>query len=53
MVVTFTYDNAGKRGLRDRRSSSSAARQIDPQWVLRDQPRSTPTNVDEWIGKGF
>ena len=52
IVVTFTYDNAGKEACqsaqkllsgRDHRQRSGSCRPT----------RSTPRNVDEWIGKGF
>ena len=51
IVVTFTYDNAGKE------ACESAAKllkgeTIEKQWVL---PTNTidGSNVDEWLGKGF
>jgi ribose transport system substrate-binding protein len=51
IVVTFTYDNAGKE------ACETAARllkgeKVDKQWVL---PTNTidAKNVDQWIGKGF
>jgi ribose transport system substrate-binding protein len=51
IVVTFTYDNAGKEGC-ESASKLLAGETIDPQWVL---PTNTidAANVDEWIGKGF
>ena len=51
IAVTFTYDNAGKE------ACESAAKLLKGEAI--DKPgssrptRSTPRNVDEWIGKGF
>ena len=51
IVVTFTYDNAGKEGCESAKKLL-AGETIDPQWVL---PTNTidSTNVADWIGKGF
>jgi ribose transport system substrate-binding protein len=51
IVVTFTYDNAGKEAC-ETASKLLKGETVDPQWVL---PTSTidAANVDEWIGKGF
>jgi ribose transport system substrate-binding protein len=51
IVVTFTYDNAGKEGCESARKLL-AGETIEPQWVL---PTNTidSTNVADWIGKGF
>jgi ribose transport system substrate-binding protein len=51
IVVTFTYDNAGKEAC-ESASKLLAGETIDKQWVL---PTNTidAANVDDWIGKGF
>ncbi len=51
IVVTFTYDNAGKEGCESAKKLL-AGETIDPQWVL---PTNTidAANVADWIGKGF
>ena len=51
IVVTFTYDNAGKEGCESARKLL-AGETIEPQWVL---PTNTidSSNVADWIGKGF
>jgi ribose transport system substrate-binding protein len=51
IVVTFTYDNAGKEGCESAKKLL-AGETIEPQWVL---PTNTidSTNVADWIGKGF
>ena len=51
IVVTFTYDNAGKEGCESAKKLL-AGETIDPQWVL---PTNTidSANVADWIGKGF
>jgi ribose transport system substrate-binding protein len=51
IVVTFTYDNAGKEAC-ESASKLLKGETVEPQWVL---PTSTidAANVDEWIGKGF
>ena len=51
IVVTFTYDNAGKEGCESAKKLL-AGETIDPQWVL---PTNTidASNAAEWIGKGF
>ncbi len=51
IVVTFTYDNAGKEGCESAKKLL-AGETIDPQWVL---PTNTidAANAAEWIGKGF
>jgi ribose transport system substrate-binding protein len=51
IVVTFTYDNAGKEAC-ESASKLLAGETIDPTWVL---PTNTidVSNVDDWIGKGF
>jgi ribose transport system substrate-binding protein len=51
MVVTFTYDNAGKE------ACESAAKllkgeTIDPTWVI-ETATVDASNVDDWIGEGF
>jgi ribose transport system substrate-binding protein len=51
IVVTFTYDNAGKEAC-ESASKLLAGETIDPEWVL---PTNTidAANAAEWIGKGF
>ena len=51
IVVTFTYDNAGKEAC-ETAAKLLKGETVDPQWVL---PTSTidGANVDEWLGKGF
>jgi ribose transport system substrate-binding protein len=51
IVVTFTYDNAGKEAC-ESAAKLLAGETIDPTWVL---PTNTidATNVADWIGKGF
>jgi ribose transport system substrate-binding protein len=51
IVVTFTYDNAGKEAC-ESASKLLAGETIDPEWVL---PTNTidASNVADWIGKGF
>jgi ribose transport system substrate-binding protein len=51
IVVTFTYDNAGKEAC-ETAKKLLAGQTVDKQWVL---PTSTidAANVDEWLGKGF
>jgi ribose transport system substrate-binding protein len=51
IVVTFTYDNAGKEAC-ETAKKLLAGETVEKQWVL---PTSTidGANVDEWLGKGF
>ena len=51
IVVTFTYDNAGKEAC-ETAKKLLAGETVEKQWVL---PTSTidAANVDEWLGKGF
>jgi ribose transport system substrate-binding protein len=51
IVVTFTYDNAGKEAC-ETAQKLLAGESVDPTWVL---PTHTidASNVDEWVGKGF
>jgi ribose transport system substrate-binding protein len=51
IVVTFTYDNAGKEAC-ETAAKLLAGETVDPRWVL---PTNTidASNVDQWIGKGF
>jgi ribose transport system substrate-binding protein len=51
IVVTFTYDNAGKEAC-ETASKLLKGETVDKQWVL---PTNTidAANVDEWLGKGF
>jgi ribose transport system substrate-binding protein len=51
IVVTFTYDNAGKEAC-ESAAKLLAGETIDPTWVL---PTNTidAANVADWIGKGF
>jgi ribose transport system substrate-binding protein len=51
IVVTFTYDNAGKEACESAKKLL-AGETVEKQWVL---PTSTidGANVDEWLGKGF
>ena len=52
IVVTFTYDNAGKEACETAAEAAQRARPSTPQWVL---PTNTidAANVDDWLGKGF
>jgi ribose transport system substrate-binding protein len=51
IVVTFTYDNAGKEAC-ETAAKLLKGETVDKQWVL---PTNTidESNVDDWIGKGF
>jgi ribose transport system substrate-binding protein len=51
IVVTFTYDNAGKEAC-ESAAKLLAGETIDPTWVL---PTNTidASNVADWVGKGF
>ncbi|HSL76560.1 MAG TPA: substrate-binding domain-containing protein [Candidatus Limnocylindrales bacterium] len=51
IVVTFTYDNAGKEAC-ETAAKLLKGETVEKQWVL---PTNTidATNVDEWLGKGF
>ncbi|HEU0237375.1 MAG TPA: substrate-binding domain-containing protein, partial [Candidatus Limnocylindrales bacterium] len=51
IVVTFTYDNAGKEAC-ESASKLIAGETIDPEWVIETNTIDA-SNVDEWIGKGF
>ena len=51
IVVTFTYDNAGKEAC-ETAAKLLAGETVDPTGSCRPT-RSTPTNVDDWLGKGF
>ena len=51
IVVTFTYDNAGKEACESAKKLL-AGETIDPQWVLETNTIDS-SNVDDWIGKGF
>jgi ribose transport system substrate-binding protein len=51
IVVTFTYDNAGKEAC-ETAAKLLKGETVEKQWVL---PTNTidAANVDEWLGKGF
>ena len=51
IVVTFTYDNAGKEAC-ETAAKLLKGETVEKQWVL---PTNTidGANVDEWLGKGF
>jgi ribose transport system substrate-binding protein len=51
IVVTFTYDNAGKEAC-ETAKKLLAGETVEKQWVL---PTNTidAANVDDWLGKGF
>jgi ribose transport system substrate-binding protein len=51
IVVTFTYDNAGKEAC-ESASKLLAGETIEPTWVL---PTNTidASNAADWVGKGF
>jgi ribose transport system substrate-binding protein len=51
IVVTFTYDNAGKEAC-ESASKLLAGETIEPSWVL---PTNTidASNAADWVGKGF
>jgi ribose transport system substrate-binding protein len=51
IVVTFTYDNAGKEAC-ETAAKLVAGEKVDPTWVLETNTIDAK-NVDEWIGKGF
>ena len=51
IVVTFTYDNAGKEACESAKKLL-AGETIEPQWVLETNTIDA-SNVDDWIGKGF
>ena len=51
IVVTFTYDNAGKEAC-ESASKLIAGETIDKEWVIETNTIDA-SNVDEWIGKGF
>ena len=51
IVVTFTYDNAGKEAC-ESASKLIAGETIDPEWVIETNTIDAD-NVDDWIGKGF
>jgi ribose transport system substrate-binding protein len=51
MVVTFTYDNAGKEACQSA-ADLLAGKTVDPQWVIETNTVDA-SNVDDWVGKGF
>ena len=51
IVVTFTYDNAGKEACESAKKLL-AGETIDKEWVLETNTIDA-ANVDDWIGKGF
>jgi ribose transport system substrate-binding protein len=51
IVVTFTYDNAGKEACESAKKLL-AGETIEEQWVLETNTIDA-SNVDDWIGKGF
>ena len=51
IVVTFTYDNAGKEAC-ETAKKLLAGETVEKQWVLETNTIDA-SNVDDWIGKGF
>ena len=51
IVVTFTYDNAGKEAC-ETAKKLLAGETVDKTWVLETNTIDA-ANVDDWLGKGF